>query len=153
MTKKEIRDRYYLKHREEINARTREYRKRTNNVDTHKYEKTPKGFLMRLYRNMESRVTGVQKLKAHLYKGKELLERESFYEWALSHPKFWEMFRFWESNHYNRKLTPTVNRIDSTKGYALENIEWLTHSDNSRLTSNYYARRQSPTLPVMEDNK
>lgn len=72
----------------ERNRWTREYRKRTGNRATHKYEKTVKGFLMRKYRNMQSRVTGVQKLKAHLYRGKDLLSREEFYDWALNSEDF-----------------------------------------------------------------
>lgn len=61
------------------NKHQREKRKREGNIITRRYEKTPKGFLMRGYRNMQSRVTGVQKKKAHLYLGKELLPRDEFY--------------------------------------------------------------------------
>lgn len=88
---------------------------------------------MRLYRNMESRVKGIQWKKAHLYKGKELLSRRDFYNWAKPHPQFKAMFTVWEKSGYSRKLTPTVNRINSTMGYTLLNMEWLTHSENSRL--------------------
>lgn len=120
--------------REEYNRRQREKRKQNGNKDTHKYEKTPKGFLMRLYRNMQSRTSGVQKLKAHLYEGKYLLPRENFYEWALDKGSdFHEMFKEWELSDYSRKLTPTVDRIDSEDGYYIENMRWLTHSENSRL--------------------
>lgn len=43
------------------------------------------------------------------------------------------MFSTWEESKYNRKLTPTVDRIDSTLGYLESNMRWLTHSENSRL--------------------
>lgn len=59
----------------------RERRKLNGNLYTKRYEKTEAGFLMRMYRNMKSRVTGVQSKKAHLYKGKDLLAKEDFYEW------------------------------------------------------------------------
>jgi hypothetical protein len=52
-----------------VSLRLRDYRKRTRNRSTRTYEKTPKGFLMRTYRNMQSRVSGVQWRKAHLYAG------------------------------------------------------------------------------------
>jgi len=97
-----------------------------------KYEKTPKGFLMRKYRNMQSRILGIQKLKAHLYEGKTLLDRKEFYEWAFASKEFWRLYTEWVKNEYNRKLTPTVDRLDSSKGYFLENMEWVTHSENSR---------------------
>ena len=111
----------------------KEYRKKTKNLCTKKYEKTPNGFLMRLYRNMQSRVKGIQKIKFHLYKGCELLPREQFYTWAKESKDFHKLFKTWVKNNYSQKLTPTVNRIDPNKGYTLNNMEWLTHSENSRL--------------------
>jgi len=115
------------------NAKQREYRKRTHNTSTHKYEKTVNGFLMRKYRNMTSRVNGIQKKKAHLYKGLDILGRQDFYKWAKASPEFWRLFKVWELSGYERKLCPTVNRIKVGEGYNLDNIEWLSHSENSRL--------------------
>lgn len=120
---------------EEQLRKQRERRKRTGNATTKKYEKTPKGFIMRLYRNMQSRVTGVQKQKYHLYQGKELLKREDFYNWAIDNPCFLQMFETYKNSEFNRKLAPTVDRIDSSRGYTLDNMRWLTHSENSKLGS------------------
>lgn len=100
-----------------------------------KYEKTMTGFLMRLYRNMQSRVTGVQKLKFHLYEGKSLLPRKEFYDWANKSEQFHLLYEIWTQSKYDRKLTPSVDRIDSSKGYELDNMRWITHSENSRLGS------------------
>lgn len=110
----------------------REARLKNGNACTKKYEKTKKGFLVRMYRNMQSRTNGIQKKKAHLYLGIELLDRDLFYEWALKSNDFHDMFYVWEQSEYSRKLTPTVDRIDSSNGYLIENMQWLTHSDNSR---------------------
>jgi len=120
---------------EEQLKKQREYRKKTRNAITKKYEKTTKGFLMRLYRNMQSRITGVQKQKFHLYQGKELLNREDFYNWSIGNPVFLEMFETYKNSEFDRKLAPTVDRVDSSKGYSLDNMRWLTHSENSRLGS------------------
>lgn len=86
---------------------------------------------MRAYRNMKSRVEGVQKLKHHLYNGKTLLGKEDFLDWAVDHPTFKVLFTAWEASDYDRKLTPSVDRIDSSQGYELGNMEWVTHSENS----------------------
>ena len=118
--------------KEEINIRLREYRKRTGNIGTHRYEKTMNGFLMRKYRNMQSRVNGVQKLKSHLYRGLDLLDRQEFYRWSNSSDVFKKLFSEWKSSGYDRKLCPSVDRIDSSRGYHLSNMEWITHSENSR---------------------
>ena len=59
----------------------RKKRLETNNKYTKKYERTVNGFLVRKYRNMQSRVEGVQYKKSHLYEGLELLERDDVYAW------------------------------------------------------------------------
>ena len=118
---------------EKYKAWRREYRKKIKNIDSKKYEKTENGFLMRAYRNMKSRVSGIQKLKAHLYSGKSILEKELFYKWSKTNKTFIKLFKDWQSKNYDRKLTPSVNRINSEKGYDLDNMEWITHSENSRL--------------------
>jgi hypothetical protein len=115
------------------NANQRARRAVSSNAHTKRYEKTPDGFLMRAYRNMKSRITGVQKREFHLYKGLSLLPKQEFYEWARSNPEFWRLFKLWVKSDYNRKLTPSVNRIDPDDGYVLGNIEWVTHSINSGL--------------------
>jgi hypothetical protein len=110
----------------------RSYRKNNGNAATKKYEKTVNGFLMRVYRNMKSRVEGVQKSKYHLYHGKPLaITKEEFYTWSKMN---WDFIRLWdtyESSGYEQKLAPSVDRIDSTLGYEFGNIEWVTHSINS----------------------
>lgn len=130
--------------KELYNQHQKEYRLKTGNLATHKYERTVNGFLMRKYRNMESRVTGVQKLKAHLYKNLTLLDRKTFYKWAKESETFRQLFETWVANGYKRKLAPSVDRIDSSKGYELPNMEWVTHSENSRRGS-LSQRRYSPT--------
>ena len=100
------------------------------------YRKTKKGFLVKLYDNMSQRVKGNQPLKSHLYKDKSILSKEDFYSWANSF-EFNELFSKWEESNYDRKLTPTVDRIDSSYGYVIGNIQWLTHSENSRRSSEY----------------
>tara|TARA_R110002167_G_scaffold198805_5_gene401947 strand:+ start:5527 stop:5931 length:405 start_codon:yes stop_codon:yes gene_type:complete len=117
---------------EKKNNRQKELRALNGNAHTFKYERTPNGFLMRKYRNMKSRIEGVQKAKYHLYKGKELLPKEEFYEWSKNDPEFWRRFKLWEESDYERKLSPSVDRINSEKGYSLDNMEWIDHSENSR---------------------
>ena len=118
--------------RECKNFRQRMYRAHTANEQTKKYEKSRNGFLMRIYRNMQSRVTGVQKLKHHLYAGKSLLSRDEFYAWTKPHPEFNRLFSLYEASDFDQRLAPSVDRIDSARGYELDNMEWVTHSENSR---------------------
>lgn len=110
----------------------RQYRKNNGNICTLKYEKTKNGFLVRCYRNMKSRIFGIQKSKSHLYIGKELLSKEDFYNWSLGSEKFHQLFNEWKNSGYQRKLTPSVDRVNSCSGYSLDNMEWVTFSENSR---------------------
>lgn len=113
-----------MKHTEEHNRKRRKI--------CNRYEKTPKGFLMRLYRNMKSRVSGVQKAKHHLYNHCELLDRDEFYAWAQEQPKFWELYDAYMKRGCPRKLAPSVDRIDSSRGYSVDNMEFVTMSENCK---------------------
>jgi hypothetical protein len=115
----------------------REARKINGNAYTKKYEKSIPGFIMRAYRNMKSRVFGIQIKKYHLYADKHLIDKSSFYEWSFANADFHRLYNQWEKNNYSRKLTPSVDRIDSRKGYTLDNMQWITHSENSRKTSRW----------------
>lgn len=117
--------------KEDQNKKLREYRARTGNAATKKYEKTKKGFLVRAYRNMKSRIDGVQWRKAHLYTGKELLPKEEFYKWALASKDFHALFDAYESAGYKRMDSPSVDRLDSSLGYLVENMQWVTTRENS----------------------
>lgn len=119
--------------REERNAWQREYRRRNAGIHTKTYEKSKKGKLMRTYRNMESRVKGIHKTKAHLYSGLEILNREDFYEWSFGDQDFNRLYEGWVSSDYDMKLSPSIDRLDTSKGYLKDNIRWITHSENSRL--------------------
>lgn len=113
------------------NAKIRARRKNNSNVVTKTYEKTLKGKLVRTYRNMLSRVKGILRSKSHLYEGLEILDKEDFYKWSLEDPEYNRIFKEWSDAGHTLKLSPSIDRIDPTKGYILDNIRWLTHSQNS----------------------
>lgn len=115
------------------NAVQRKYRSKNGNSCTIVYEKTKKGFLMRCYRNMSSRVAGIQKKGIEHYLNLELLDKKTYYDWALADLEFNKLFYEWERSGYERKITPSIDRKDSKRGYSLNNIRWVTHSENSRL--------------------
>lgn len=110
----------------------RVYRRRTGNASTKRYEHTKRGKLMRCYRNMRSRIEGVQRQKRHLYAGKSLLPKSEFYAWALANHEFHRLYREWVESGYERVLAPSVDRVDPKLGYEIGNMQWVTHSENSR---------------------
>ena len=101
------------------------------------YEKTPSGFLMRTYRNMKNRTTGVLKKKAHLYKGLDLCDKKEFYEWSLRDgSNFLKLLDEYEASGYEMTVAPSIDRIIPSKGYVLSNLRWVVFSENSSYTSN-----------------
>ena len=111
---------------------TKAHRRKLDRARQKRYTRTPKGFLVRLYRNMKSRVEGINAERAHLYMGLPIIDKEEFYTWALNHPEFIKLFDTWVKKRYNRKYTPSVDRVDPTLGYTFDNMEWVTASENSR---------------------
>ena len=95
-----------------------------------KYWKTPNGKLMLTYNNMKRRVDGY--VKPHIYNGLAICERNDFYEWCKRNDDFISLYKDWIDSGCERKLSPSIDRIDSNKGYSIDNIQWITHSENSR---------------------
>jgi hypothetical protein len=116
--------------REEKNRKQREYRIRVNNVITKRYEKTRRGFLMRVYCNLEARVTGVQPRSYTACGNRELLGREEFYAWSLDHPDFQHLFGEWEASEYDKSLTPCLDRIHYEHDYTVLNLQWVTVAEH-----------------------
>lgn len=87
-------------------------------------------FINLQYDKMQNRCSGYGKPK---YKGMSLLSRQEFREWAYNQGNLFVLFHQWCRGGYPLKLRPTVDRIDSSLGYNLDNIRWITHSENSRL--------------------
>jgi hypothetical protein len=114
-----------------IAKKQREYRIATRNLPTLRYEKTLNGYIMRSYRNMKSRVTGVQKKKAHLYKGLYILSRFEYYRMCLISPIFIKLFLAYKHSGWKQKLAPTPDRVNSTEGYFPDNIQFISQSENS----------------------
>jgi hypothetical protein len=84
----------------------RKYRKKNGNLHIKEYEKTISGKLMRTYKNMVHRVTGVVKRGSNRYKGLPILDKDVFYSWSKANKKFLELYGDWVASGYERKLSP-----------------------------------------------
>ena len=103
-------------------------------------------FLKNLYRSMKRRVNGQATKRPDLYTGLPILPREVFIEWSKNHPDFLKLYKRWLSSEFDRKLTPTVNRMNSSKGYLLNNIEWMTNSQNCGLSNEVRSAKQKKAI-------
>ena len=93
------------------------------------WRRTIRGLLSVKYSNMQQRCKGDHQKR---YEGLDLLPRYEFMEWGLNDPTFNMLFEAWHEAGCPYRLTPSIDRIDTTGGYTLGNIRFLTHSDNAR---------------------
>jgi hypothetical protein len=86
---------------------------------------------------MKGRVNGEKWYNGvHLWAGKEILDKNTFYEWAINNQDFHRLFESWEDSGYQRNLCPSVDRLDSSKGYILGNMEFVTFLENATRGAN-----------------
>jgi hypothetical protein len=111
----------------------RERRKQNGYKDQNKYRKTLKGYMVYAYNGMLQRTKPSSSDAA--YRGLPLLSNQEFREFTLNNQDYHRLFNNWVESGYNHKLSPSIDRIESTKGYTLDNIRWVTHSVNSSLGS------------------
>ena len=113
-----------------------ERRPRDSYCNSHATKVSMSRFLSNLYKKMRQRVQGIRVSRDSKYWiGKPILAKDIFLLWSKNHPDFLRLYKEWKSLDYDRKFTPSVNRINSAKGYSLDNLEWLTTSQNCSLAS------------------
>lgn len=89
---------------------------------------------------MKWRVSGKDP-KNKYWKGLPLMDAHEFYEWSLKHTNYPDIHERWVKRKYEQKFSPSVDRLDSSKGYVLGNIEWVTHQENARRARNTAPRK------------
>lgn len=55
----------------------------------------------------------------------------NFRLWLFNQPNFNKLYNNWVKSKYDTKLRPSVDRIDSTKGYYFSNIQLMTWEGNN----------------------
>jgi len=66
-------------------------------------------------------------------RGKDICDKEEFMDWCeQNRDDFMEIYSLWKESDFDRKHSPSINRIDDERGYTLDNIEWTTTSENSK---------------------
>ena len=92
------------------------------------YEKTVRGKIRLTHRNMRVRVSTQPR-----YVGLDICDKDDFMSWTLASKDFMPLYDKWSASNYDRRLTPSIDRIDPSKGYTFDNMRWLSLSENSSL--------------------
>ena len=83
------------------------------------------------YKGIVNRCTGGHKNRTYHVEGMPYLSWEEYQNWwtkNLIH--FNHCYSIWVGSDYKNKFAPSIDRIDSKKGYTPENMQWLTFSIN-----------------------
>jgi len=83
------------------------------------------------YRGIVNRCTGGHKNRTYHVEGMHHLNWEEYESWwQTNFVDFMECYYVWKQSDYKNKFAPSIDRIDSKKGYTPENMQWLTFSVN-----------------------
>lgn len=102
----------------------REY---VNNNQTD-YDRTEKGVIRVMYKT-QVRNRKVKKLSAPEYSKLELSE------WLYKN-NFKKLYEDWVASGYKKNLKPSVDRLDTNKGYSFDNIQLVTWGENFNFAVN-----------------
>lgn len=105
------------------------YRRKQTRIYHNRYKKDLLVFIRRMYSYMKARTKG-HCLASSLYSGMEICDRKEFVLFAFSNWELKYLFHQWIMNDYSKRLLPTPDRIDESKGYLIDNIQFLSFSDN-----------------------
>jgi hypothetical protein len=85
------------------------------------------------YAHAKARHEGRATHRSHC-EGKGLMSREEFFEWCKDFENlnvFVAIYFDWAEAGFPLGLSPSLDRIDPTKGYVAGNLQWLTFDQNS----------------------
>lgn len=90
-----------------------------------------KFFLTTRYTVLKQRCINKKGIGAKSYFGRAYCTKKEFLDKFLCDEKLKEMYKHWQLNNFERKLCPSVDRIDNKRGYEITNIQFLTTGTNS----------------------
>lgn len=99
----------------------------------HKYKRKndPEFFLRTRYTEVKQRCTNPNGTNHDIYLGKKFCSLNEFLLKFLNDENFLNLFKEWGLNGYKINHCPSIDRIDNAGDYTIENIQIITHLENS----------------------
>lgn len=95
-----------------------------------KRETKPSFYLGTCYSEMSRRVKTYDPLRPN-YFGKGKCSKEEFINAFVNNEQFLNIYKEWQTNNFQRKYAPSIDRIDNSKGYTLDNLQFIPQRINS----------------------
>lgn len=98
----------------------------------HKFKRKnePNFFLRTRYTELKQRCTNPKERNIDTYLGLSYCTLNEFLNRFLKDKHFNKLFKNWQKSNFEYKLCPSIDRINPKFGYTLDNIQFLTHSEN-----------------------
>lgn len=90
----------------------------------------PDFFLRTRHTEITQRCTNINNERRDVYFGKKFCSREEFLNMFKEDSEFNRLFIEWKDSGYDNRFVPSVDRIDNSGDYTLDNIRFITHSEN-----------------------
>lgn len=100
---------------------------RTESKENHRIPCTARFFVQKSYERMRSRI----KHKKN-YQGLNIMTKQEFYDWAYESLDFHKLWLEYKNEDYYTPLAPSPDRRDDSKGYTLDNVQWITWEENEK---------------------
>ena len=108
--------------------------------------RTIEGKIKMTYQSMRYRVNNrIGKYKTYL--GLDILDYQDFYNWTIKSEAFHKLYILWQLRDHPLKLSPSIDRIDGSKGYTLDNMQWITQSENAGKSDNTKTAKRLTKIP------
>ena len=123
---------WHVKNKERRNAKSRDYYKNNKESFLERIRvrhRSFEGCQKEMYANMGKRIKN-----SKTYRGRKLLfSQAEFFDFINRNIETYrKLHSVWVANEYRKKFSPSVDRINNDGDYSLDNIQLITHGDNSR---------------------
>ena len=117
--------------KEEERRRNKDKKVELSAYDKLRYRTNKERIKWHRYRGIVNRCTGKHKNRTYKVEGMEYLTKEQYSKWWKKNlAEFEKCYKVWEQSGFKNKFAPSIDRIDSSKGYMPNNMQWLTFSLN-----------------------